>query len=113
MVRQQGGELSQSACRCAPRLRGREPTPEVRRGLFCEGPPPVSLLTAAISPHSLYFSCAQGTLLDGTKRLCFNAAITFLVLLQGSKMIDEALAQFRARSQNLNRYRSFLRTSLT
>jgi hypothetical protein len=28
-------------------------------------------------------------------------------------MIDEALAQFRARRQNLNRYRSLLRTRLT
>ena len=28
-------------------------------------------------------------------------------------MIDEALAQFRARRQNINRYRSLLQTSLT
>jgi hypothetical protein len=28
-------------------------------------------------------------------------------------MIDETLAQFRARRQNINRYRSLLQTSLT
>jgi hypothetical protein len=36
------------------------------------------------------------------------------LLFQGHPtMIDEALAQFRAHRQNINRYRSLLKTSLT
>ena len=76
--------------------------------------PPAGWHPLDVPPLTLSFGADSGRLLDGTKRLCFNTAIAFLVLfLRGSRMIDEALAQFHARRQNINRYRSLLQTKLT
>ena len=51
--------------------------------------------------------------MDGTERVCLNGPIAGYLFFRVHTMIDEALAQFRAHRQNINRYRSLLRTRLT
>jgi hypothetical protein len=47
------------------------------------------------------------------KQLCLNMALPVSVMRLGTHMIDQALAEFRAHRQNINRYRSLLQTNLT